>query len=157
MKGAAEDQSVGRREVAYSAVSDKSLARGPDAVVYTTDSAVTVRAALDTSDWQVGLLSRSQAQSRPSAGRTAPQQLEEVVEEFANLWLRAMTPTEASTIRAASTGQQRGSAMGAHYRHTSPEMATRIATAIEQRLKVVLEVAEQALQAHPNCSTRRVF
>jgi hypothetical protein len=54
-------------------------------------------------------------------------------------------------------GQQRGSAMGAHYRHTTPEMAARIATAIEQRLTVVLEVAEQALEAHPNRSTRRVF
>ena len=53
------------------------------------------------------------------------------------------------------TGQQRGSAMGAHYRHTTPEMATRIATAIEQRLRVVLEVAEQALEAHPNRSRRR--
>jgi hypothetical protein len=28
--------------------------------------------------------------------------------------------------------------MGAHYRHTTPEMAARIATVIEQRLKVVL-------------------
>jgi integrase len=54
-------------------------------------------------------------------------------------------------------GQQRGSAMGAHYRHTTPEMAAHIATAIEQRLRVVLEVAEQALDAHPNRSTRRVF
>ncbi|HET8647036.1 MAG TPA: tyrosine-type recombinase/integrase [Vicinamibacteria bacterium] len=55
------------------------------------------------------------------------------------------------------TGQQRGSAMGAHYRHTTPEMAARIATAIEQRLRLVLEVAEQALQAHPRRSTQRVF
>jgi hypothetical protein len=29
--------------------------------------------------------------------------------------------------------------------------------AIEQRLTVVLEVAEQALEAHPSRSTRRVF
>jgi integrase len=55
------------------------------------------------------------------------------------------------------TGQQRGSAMGAHYRHTTPEMAARIATAIEQRLTVMLEVAEQALEAHPRRSTQRVF
>jgi integrase len=54
-------------------------------------------------------------------------------------------------------GQQRGSAMGAHYRHTTPEMAGRIATAIEQRLTVILEVAEQVLEAHPGRSTRRVF
>jgi integrase len=59
-----------------------------------------------------------------------------------------------STGRA---GQQRGSAMGAHYRHTIPEMAARIATAIEQRLTVVLKVAEQALEGHPNHSTHRVF
>jgi hypothetical protein len=39
----------------------------------------------------------------------------------------------------------------------SPEMATRIATAIEQRLTVVLKVAEQALETHPNRSTQRVF
>jgi plasmid replication initiation protein len=39
--------------------------------------------------------------------------------------------------------------MGAHYRHTTPEMAARIAAAIEQRLSVVLEVAEQALEAQP--------
>jgi integrase len=54
-------------------------------------------------------------------------------------------------------GQQRGSAMGAHYRHTTPEMAGRIAAAIEQRLTVVLEVAEQILEAHPNRSTHRAF
>jgi hypothetical protein len=53
-------------------------------------------------------------------------------------------------------GQQRGSAMGAHYRHTTPVMATRIATAIERRLTVVLRIAEQALEAQPNRSTRRV-
>jgi hypothetical protein len=54
-------------------------------------------------------------------------------------------------------GQQRGSAMGAHYRHTTLEMAARIATAIEQRLRLALEVAEQALKAQPSRSTRRVF
>ena len=53
--------------------------------------------------------------------------------------------------------QQRGSAMGAHYRHTTPDMAARIATAIEQRLMVVLKVAEQALEAQPRRSTQRVF
>ena len=45
-----------------------------------------------------------------------------------------------------------------HYRHTTPEMAARIATAIEQRLTMVLEVAEQALEAtrtarHAECSS----
>ena len=51
----------------------------------------------------------------------------------------------------------RPSAMGAHYRHTTPEMAARIATAIEQRLTVVLEVAEQVLDAQPHRSTQRVL
>jgi hypothetical protein len=55
------------------------------------------------------------------------------------------------------TGQQHGSAMGAHYRHTTPEMAARIAAAIQQRLTVVLKIAEQALEAHPSRSSQRVF
>jgi hypothetical protein len=54
------------------------------------------------------------------------------------------------------TGQQHSSALGAHYRHTTPEMAARIATAIDQRLRRVREVAEQALEAYPNRSTQRV-
>jgi hypothetical protein len=54
-------------------------------------------------------------------------------------------------------GQQRGSAMGAHYRHTTREMAARIAAAIEQRLTGVLRVAEQALEAQPHRSTQRVL
>jgi Phage integrase family len=54
------------------------------------------------------------------------------------------------------TGQQHGSAMGAHYRHTTPEMAARIAAAVEQRLRLVLEVAEQALEAQPRRSTQSV-
>jgi predicted ArsR family transcriptional regulator len=54
-------------------------------------------------------------------------------------------------------GQQRGSAMGAHYRHTTPEMAARVAAAVEQRLRLALEVAEQALETDPNRSTRRMF
>ena len=47
--------------------------------------------------------------------------------------------------------------MGAHYRHTTPEMASRIAKAVEQRLTVVMQVAEQALEAQPSRSTQRVF
>jgi hypothetical protein len=58
-------------------------------------------------------------------------------------------------------GQQRGSAMGAHYRHTTAEMAARIATTIEQRLRSVLEVAEQApaptrAAQHRECSSGHV-
>ena len=55
------------------------------------------------------------------------------------------------------SGRHEASAIGAHYRHTTPEMAARIATAIERRLTVVLKVAEQALEARPNRSTQRVF
>jgi integrase len=40
--------------------------------------------------------------------------------------------------------QHQGSAMGAHYRHTTPEMAVRVIDAIDRRLTVVLGVAEQA-------------
>jgi integrase len=55
------------------------------------------------------------------------------------------------------TRQQRGSAMGAHYRHTTPEMAARVTAAVQQRLTVVLQVAEQTLENHPNRSAPRVF
>jgi Phage integrase family len=50
-----------------------------------------------------------------------------------------------------------GSAIGAHYRHTTPEMAARVADAIQQRLTVVLEVAELAVERQPNRSTLNVF
>jgi integrase len=54
-------------------------------------------------------------------------------------------------------GQDRGSAMGAHYRHTTPEMATRVVDVIQRRLTIVLRVAEQALEGHPNRSGLSVF
>ena len=55
-------------------------------------------------------------------------------------------------------GHLRGSAIGAHYRHTTPEMAAaRLATAIQQRLTVVLDVAEQVLEALASRLARRVF
>jgi integrase len=44
------------------------------------------------------------------------------------------------------TGHQRGSAMGAHYRHTTPEMAARVVDAIQHRVTVVLQTAEQTLE-----------
>jgi integrase len=49
---------------------------------------------------------------------------------------------------ASARGQQRGSAMGAHYRHTTPEMAARAVDAIQQRLTIVLQEAEQLLESH---------
>ena len=55
------------------------------------------------------------------------------------------------------TGQQRGSAMGAHYRHTTPQMAARAVEAIQQRLTIVLQVAEESLESHPNRSAPGVF
>jgi integrase len=54
-------------------------------------------------------------------------------------------------------GHLRGSAIGAHYRHTTPEMAARVVDAIQQRLTVVLGVAELAVENHPDRSTLRVF
>jgi hypothetical protein len=39
-----------------------------------------------------------------------------------------------------------GSRIGARYRHTTPEMAVRVAAAIQQRLAVVVQVAEAILQ-----------
>ena len=59
--------------------------------------------------------------------------------------------------QASSRGGLRGSAIGAHYRHTTPEMAARVGAAIQQRLTVVLGVAELAVERHPNRSTLRVF
>jgi integrase len=53
--------------------------------------------------------------------------------------------------------QRQSSAMGAHYRHTTPEMAMRIIDSIDRRLTVVLGVAEQALERYPNRLTPRVF
>jgi integrase len=49
--------------------------------------------------------------------------------------------------------QQRGSAMGAHYRHTTPEMAVRAVDAIQQRLMLVLDLAERSLESGSKRST----
>jgi hypothetical protein len=42
-----------------------------------------------------------------------------------------------------------GSAIGTHYRHTTPEIAARITAAVEERLVVVLATAEGALDQRP--------
>jgi hypothetical protein len=60
---------------------------------------------------------------------------------------------EASTRSA----QHLGSTMGAHYRHTTPEMATRVVMAIQTRLAVVVGVAEQVVEAQPTRVPRDVF
>jgi hypothetical protein len=38
-----------------------------------------------------------------------------------------------------------GSAIGAHFRHATPEMAARVVAAVQERLAVVLQTAEAAL------------
>jgi integrase len=53
--------------------------------------------------------------------------------------------------------QHLGSAMGAHYRHTTPDMASRVVAAIQARLAVVICTAEEALEAHPHWVPRHVF
>jgi hypothetical protein len=58
---------------------------------------------------------------------------------------------------ATSRTGQRGSAMGAHYRPTTIEMAGRVAAAVQERLTVVLQVAEQTLESPPNRATLRVL
>ena len=54
--------------------------------------------------------------------------------------------------------QHLGSAMGVHYRHTTPEMAARVVTAIQTRLTVVVHTAEETVEAHPTVGvTMRVL
>ena len=48
-----------------------------------------------------------------------------------------------------------GAAIGARYRHTTPEMAVRVAAAIQNRLVVVVQVAEVVLEL--DTSGGRVF
>ena len=52
-------------------------------------------------------------------------------------------------------GHARARPISAETFASAAQMAVRIATAIEQRLTVMLKVAEQALDAHPTRSTRR--
>ena len=47
------------------------------------------------------------------------------------------------------SGRHQASAIGAHYRHTTPEMAARVVTAVEERLVIVLATAEAALDEQP--------
>jgi integrase len=59
---------------------------------------------------------------------------------------------------ASTRGAQRlGSTMGAHYRHTTPEMATRVVMAIQARLAVVVSAADQVVEAQPTRVPRNVF
>jgi ABC-type multidrug transport system ATPase subunit len=46
-------------------------------------------------------------------------------------------------------GRHEASAIGAHYRHTTPEMAARVVAAVEERLVIVLATAEAALDQQP--------
>jgi integrase len=47
------------------------------------------------------------------------------------------------------SGRHQASTIGAHYRHTTPDMAARVVTAVEQRLVIVLAKAEAALDQQP--------
>jgi hypothetical protein len=47
-----------------------------------------------------------------------------------------------------------GSRIGARYRHTTPEMATRVVQALQSRLLVTLQVAQEVNQAEPGHRTR---
>jgi Phage integrase family len=57
------------------------------------------------------------------------------------------------SIRGA---QHLGSAMDAHYRHTTLEIASQVVMAIQSRLTVVITTAEQTVEAHPNQASRHV-
>jgi integrase len=50
-----------------------------------------------------------------------------------------------------------GSRIGARYQHTTPEMAARVATAIEERLAVVLQVAEAVIEHGPDRARPRLL
>ena len=47
------------------------------------------------------------------------------------------------------SGRHEASAIGAHYRHTTPEMAARVVVAVEERLVIVLTTAEADLDQQP--------
>jgi hypothetical protein len=47
------------------------------------------------------------------------------------------------------SGRHEASAIGAHYRHTTPEMAARVVAAVEERLVVVLAAAEATHDRQP--------
>jgi hypothetical protein len=47
------------------------------------------------------------------------------------------------------SGRHQVSVIGAHYRHTTPEMAARVVAALEERLVVVVATAEAALDQQP--------
>jgi ribonuclease BN (tRNA processing enzyme) len=47
--------------------------------------------------------------------------------------------------------------MGAHYRHTTPEMAARVVTAIQARLTVLVHAAEDTLERSRPHLSRSVF
>jgi hypothetical protein len=58
---------------------------------------------------------------------------------------------------ATGRSGQHGSAMGAHYRHTTPEMAARVIDALQERLTIVLRAADESPEKYPNRSSLRVF
>ena len=70
------------------------------------------------------------------------------------------TPSKTGTASGgASSDSSARASMGAHYRHTTPEMAARVVTAIQARLTVLVHAAEDTLErsrptCHAPCSDR---
>jgi hypothetical protein len=63
------------------------------------------------------------------------------------------TPSKTGTASGgASSDSSARASMGAHYRHTTPEMAARVVTAIRARLTVLVHAAEDTLErSRPTC------
>jgi hypothetical protein len=50
-----------------------------------------------------------------------------------------------------------GSRIGARYRHTTPEMAARVAAAVEERLAIVLRVTDEIIEQGSSRAAPRVY
>jgi hypothetical protein len=63
------------------------------------------------------------------------------------------TPSKTGTASGgASSNSSARASIGAHYRHTTPEMAARVVTAIRARLTVLVHAAEDTLErSRPTC------
>jgi hypothetical protein len=60
------------------------------------------------------------------------------------------TPSKTGTASGgASSNSSARASMGAHYRHTTPEMAARVVAAIQTRPSVVVTTAVEIVEAHP--------
>jgi hypothetical protein len=62
--------------------------------------------------------------------------------------------TAAAGDRSRHGELEGGSRIGARYRHTTPEMATRVIQALDRRLTLALKVAEEITPAESDRSDR---